>query len=308
LYFTTAAGMKRKNTFFGWPEIKKEMKKVIALVLGVILFGSGYLMVEDAAAGKSIQVKGSDTMVHLATQWAESYMNINKNAVIAVTGGGSGTGIVALLNGTADIANASRKIRSKELKAAQNKGLEIKEHVVAWDGIAVIVNPGNPVSDITLAQLKAIYIGKIKNWQQVGGPKKKIVLVGRNTASGTYVFFNKRVCEKEDYSAKMMNLASNSAIVQTVAQDKWAIGYVGMGYLLKNTDKIKGLKVNGVLPSLETVQKNTYVISRPLQMYTVGELQGRIKDFIDFVLSETGQKIVGEAGFVPVRNHGASSN
>ncbi|MCK5219816.1 PstS family phosphate ABC transporter substrate-binding protein, partial [bacterium] len=223
------------------------------------------------------------------------------DANIAVTGGGSGTGIAALLNGTADIATASRKIKAKELELAKKKELDIREHTVARDGIAVIVNLKNPASDLSLEQLKKIYVGAYTKWKQVGGPNKKIVLTGRNTASGTYVFFNKKVCEKEDYSQKMMNLASNSAIVQIVSQDKWAIGYVGLGYLAKNKNKIKGLKVEGVAPSQETVVDDSYVINRPLFFYTVGKPQGRTKQYLDLILSETGQQVVTQAGFVAIK-------
>jgi phosphate transport system substrate-binding protein len=278
------------------------MKKRLAVMLSAaLLMGSG-LAVDNAAAKKtSLQVKGSDTIVHMATEWAEIFMQENKSADIAVTGGGSGTGIAALLNGTADIANASRKIKAKELKLAKKKGLDIKEHTVARDGIAVIVNPKNPVSDLSLEQLKKIYVGAYTNWKKVGGPNKKIVLTGRNTASGTYAFFNKKVCEKEDYSDRMMNLASNSAIIQTITQDKWAIGYVGLGYLAKNKDKVKGLKVEGVAPSQKTVVDNSYVINRPLYLYTVGKPKGTAKKYLDLILSETGQQVVTQAGFVAVK-------
>ena len=277
------------------------MKKRLAVMLSaILLMGSGLAVDNAAAKKKALQVKGSDTIVHMATEWAEMFMEKNKGANIAVTGGGSGTGIAALLNGTADIANASRKIKTKELELAKKKGMDIREHVVARDGISVIVNPKNPVSDLSLEQLKKIYVGAYTNWKKVGGPNKKIVLTGRNTASGTYAFFNKKVCEKEDYSQKMMNLASNSAIVQIVSQDKWAIGYVGLGYLAKNKDKIKGLKVEGVAPSQETVVDDSYVINRPLYLYTVGKPKGAAKKYLDLILSGAGQQVVTKAGFVAI--------
>lgn len=280
---------------------ENKMKKRLAVMLSaILLMGSGLAVDNAAARKKALQVKGSDTIVHMATEWAELFMKKNKNEDIAVTGGGSGTGIAALLNGTADIANASRKIKAKELTLAKKKGMDIKEHTVARDGIAVIVNPKNPVSDLSLEQLKKIYIGAYTNWKKVGGPNKKIVLTGRNTASGTYAFFNKKVCEKEDYSQKMMNLASNSAIVQIVSQDKWAIGYVGLGYLAKNKDKIKGLKVEGVAPSQETVVDDSYVINRPLYLYTVGKPKGAAKKYLDLILSGAGQQVVTKAGFVAI--------
>ncbi len=277
------------------------MKKRLAVMLSaILLMGSGLAVDNAAAKKKALQVKGSDTIVHMATEWAEMFMEKNKGANIAVTGGGSGTGIAALLNGTADIANASRKIKTKELELAKKKGMDIREHVVARDGISVIVNPKNPVSDLSLEQLKKIYVGAYTNWKKVGGPNKKIVLTGRNTASGTYAFFNKKVCEKEDYSDKMMNLSSNSAIVQTISQDKWAIGYVGLGYLAKNKDKVKGLKVEGVAPSQETVVDDSYVINRPLYLYTVGKPQGTAKKYLDLILSGAGQQVVTQAGFVAI--------
>ncbi len=276
-------------------------KRLVVMLSTILLIGSGLAVDNAAARKKALQVKGSDTIVHMATEWAEIFMQENKDADIAVTGGGSGTGIAALLNGTADIATASRRIKDKEMGLAKKKGLDIKEHTVARDGIAVIINPKNPVSELSREQLKKIYVGAYTNWKKVGGPDKKIVLTGRNTASGTYAFFNQKVCEKEDYSQKMMNLVSNSAIVQVITQDKWAIGYVGLGYLAKNKNKIKGLKVEGVAPSQETVVDDSYVINRPLFFYTVGKPQGRTKQYLDLILSETGQQVVTQAGFVAIK-------
>ncbi len=253
-----------------------------------------------------ITVKGSDTMVHLASSWAESYMSKHPDTDISVTGGGSGTGIAALLNGTTDICIASRSIKDKEVKLAEEKGIQPTEIVTSRDGIAVVVNPGNPVDVLTIEQIGKIYIGAYTNWNQLGGPDNKIVVLSRESSSGTYVFFQKRVMNSRDYTEDALLMPSTSAIIQSVSQDKWAVGYVGLGYAFGAKDKVKMLQVKesadaaAIIPSVATVQSGEYAIARPLHFYISGTPSGTVKSMVDFVLSEEGQKIVLETGYVPV--------
>jgi len=260
----------------------------------------------DKPAVKYITIKGSDTMVHLASAWAEDYMKAHPDADISVTGGGSGTGIAALLNGTTDICIASRSIKAKEVTLAKEKGLNPNEIVTSRDGIAVVVNPGNPVEDLTIEQIGKIYTGVYTNWNQLGGGDHEIVILSRESSSGTYVFFQEHVMKKKDYSPEAMLMPSTSAIIQSVSQDVWAIGYVGLGYGVQAGDKVKMLHVKNdtdsapIVPSVATVQDASYGIARPLHFYTNGTPAGMTKDFVDFVLSDAGQKIVLEAGYVPI--------
>ncbi len=263
-----------------------------------------------AGQSASIQVKGSDTMVNLTQAWAEAYMQTHPEASIAVTGGGSGTGIAALLNGTTDIAISSRDIQDKEIAHGKAKGIEPVESVVALDGIAVIVNPTNKIAKLNVDQLSAIFTGKTINWSELGGMGKKIVALSRDRSSGTHVFFLEHVLRKgnakgpEEYGTSGLLLPSSQAIVDEVAQRPDAIGYIGLGYL---SNKVKDVAVAAdkstvyVKPSVDTVRSKAYPISRSLLMYTNGAPQGAMKDFIDYVLSPGGQKIVEEQGFVPIK-------
>jgi phosphate transport system substrate-binding protein len=285
--------------------VKTLGKILIITSIGILLTGCGKR--ESRPETAYLTIKGSDTMVHLASNWAEAYMRSHPNIDISVTGGGSGTGIAALLNGTTDICIASRKIKSKELELAKEKGIQPVEIVTARDGIAVVVNPGNPVSELTIEQIGKIYTGAYFNWEQVGGPDKPIVVLSRESSSGTYVFFQKRVMYKKDYTRDAMLMPSTSAIVQSVAQDRWAIGYVGLGYALEAAAKVKILRVKetiespAIAPSVATVQSGQYPIARPLHIYTNGAGTGAVKEFLEFVLSPAGQEIVLETGYVPVR-------
>jgi phosphate transport system substrate-binding protein len=226
--------------------------------------------------------------------------------IISVTGGGSGTGIAALLNGTTDICIASRSIKSKEIKMAEEKGLHPNEIVTSRDGIAVVVNPGNPINKLTIEQIGKMYTGAYTNWSELGGPDQDIVILSRESSSGTYVFFQEFVMRKKDYSPEAMLMPSTSAIIQSVSQDAWAIGYVGLGYGVQAGDKVKMLSVMNdadspaVAPSVATVQDASYGIARPLHFYTNGTPSRVTAGFVDFVLSEAGQKIVLETGYVPV--------
>jgi len=287
------------------------LKKVITLGLTVLM--AGLVMVacsqkteEQKAAAKYITIKGSDTMVHLASAWAESFMKSHPDADISVTGGGSGTGIAAILNGTTDICIASRSIKAKELTLAKEKGLSPNEIVTSRDGIAVVVNPENPISELTIEQIGKIYTGVYTNWKDLGGPDHEIVILSRESSSGTYVFFQEHVMKKKDYSPNAMLMPSTSAIIQSVTQDMWAIGYVGLGYGVQAADRVKMLNVKNdadspaIAPSVASVQDASYGIARPLHFYTNGTPTGTTKDFVDFVLSDAGQAIVLEAGYVPI--------
>ena len=282
------------------------MMTLILALSGMLIIGCSEKAKDAKSAVQYITIKGSDTMVHLASDWAEAYMAKHPNTDISVTGGGSGTGIAAILNGTTDICIASRSVKAKEEKLAAEKGLSLKELATSRDGIAVVVNPNNPISELSIEQIGKIYTGAYTNWSELGGPDEKIVVLSRESSSGTYVFFQGRVLSKKDYSPDAMLMPSTSAIIQSVSQDTWAIGYVGLGYGVAAGSKIKMLAVKedatapAVIPSVATVQDGTYSIARPLHFYTNGAPAGEIKNFIDFVLSEEGQKIVLEAGYVPV--------
>jgi phosphate transport system substrate-binding protein len=253
-----------------------------------------------------ITIKGSDTMVHLASNWAEAYSNAHPGKEVSVTGGGSGTGIAALLNRTTDICIASRQISVEERQLAEDRQIVPNEITVARDGIAVVVNPDNPVSELTIEQIGKIYTGRCSNWMQVGGPDQPIVVLSRESSSGTYVFFQEHVMQKRDYVESAMLMPSTSAIIQSVSQDSWAIGYVGLGYAEDARQKVKVLKVmekdnaDAVEPSEETIDSGVYPIARSLYFYTNGQPKGLVKDVVDFVLSPAGQKIVRETGYVPV--------
>ena len=256
-----------------------------------------------------IENKGSDTIVNLALAWAEKYQGEHPDVRISVTGGGSGTGIAALLNGTVDIANASRQIKSEEVAEAKSNGVDPVEHVIARDAIAVIVNPENPVSQLTLKQISDMYSGKISNWSQVGGEDRPIVRLSRETNSGTHVYFLEtvlRLSSKDDktlFSMDTLLLPSSEGIVSEVRQNPNAIGYDGLGYVPKDLKTIAIAKEAGdvyVLPSITTVNDKSYPIARDLYMYTNGEPTGIVKTYLDWILSSEAQQIVADLGFVPV--------
>lgn len=257
-----------------------------------------------------IENKGSDTIVNLALAWAESYQGDHPQVRISVTGGGTGTGIAALINGTVDIANASRQIKPEEMKLAEDKDIQPVEFVIARDAIAVIVNPENPVSDLTLQQISDIYSGKIKNWTEVGGEDRPIIRLSRETNSGTHVYFLETVLRLGDknnktfFSADTLLLPSSEGIIAEVRQNPNAIGYDGLGYVppdLKTIAISRHAGVPYVLPSAATVNDNSYPIARDLYMYTVGEPSGAVKDYLDWILSPEAQEIVTELGFVPIK-------
>ena len=255
-----------------------------------------------------IENKGSDTIVNLALAWAEKYQGDHPDVRISVTGGGSGTGIAALVNGTVDLANASRKIKDEETSEAQSNGVTPVEHIIARDAIAVIVNPNNPVNELTLQQISDIYSGKYTNWNEVGGEDRPIVRLSRETNSGTHVYFLEtvlRLGSKEDktlFSTNTLLLPSSEGIISEVRDNPNAIGYDGLGYVPKDLKMIAIAKEAGgeyVLPSIDTVNDKTYAIARDLYMYTNGEPAGVVKDYLDWILSDEAQVIVADLGFVP---------
>ncbi|MEP0805235.1 MAG: phosphate ABC transporter substrate-binding protein [Chloroflexota bacterium] len=257
-----------------------------------------------------IENKGSDTMVNLALAWAEKYQSDHPNVRISVTGGGSGTGIAALINGTVDIANASRQIKQEEIEEAKANGSNPVEFVVARDAIAVIVNPNNPVSQLTLQQISDIYSGKINNWKEVGGEDRPIVRLSRETNSGTHVYFLETVLrlgkkgDKTLFSMDTLLLPSSEGIITEVRQNPNAIGYDGLGYVPADLKVIAIAKESGgayVLPSIATVNDKSYAVARDLYMYTNGEPTGILKEYLDWILSPEAQEIVAELGFVPVK-------
>lgn len=261
----------------------------------------------QAELSGSITVKGSDTMVNLASAWAEAFTKENPKVSISVTGGGSGTGIAALINKQTDIANASRPMKDEEKQKARSNGVEPVEIQVALDGLSVVVNPSNPVSELSIPQLSDIYSGKISNWKDVGGKDAPIVVLARDTNSGTHVFFKEHVVQYQDksleYGSNVQFMAATQAGFDEVAQNENAIMYGGLGYV---TDKVKPLGVKkdagspAVQASIATVKSGEYAIARPLFVYTNGEPTGLLKAYIDWILGSEGQKIVEELEFVPI--------
>lgn len=254
-----------------------------------------------------ITIKGSDTMVHLVTNWAEAYMNSNPNFEITVNGGGSGTGISALINGTTDVAASSREMKSKEMEEAKAAGNEPVENLVGLDGIAVVANPENPINELTMAQLKDIFTGKKTNWKDFGGPDSPIGIYSRESSSGTYQFFQEHVLGKENYAASAKLMPATSAIVEGCASEKSGIGYVGLGYAAEAGSKIKIIAVKAddvspaVMPTEATVKDKTYAIARGLYLYTKTSSPEAVKSFLSFCLSADGQKILTETGYITIQ-------
>jgi len=280
----------------------------IALGLGLLLSGCRSTPADPATDSQTIVNKGSDTIVNLALAWAEAYHQVEPEVSISVTGGGSGTGIAALINGTLDLANASRQIKPEEREQAEANGIIPVEFVVARDAIAIIVNPNNPVEQLTIGQLSDIYSGKIVNWSQVGGEDRPIVKLSRETNSGTHVYFLEIVLRRGDsqdktlFSPDTLLLPSSEGITAEVRDNPNAIGYDGLGYV---TPDVKVIAVAAdqsgpfVLPSGDTVNNGQYPIARDLYMYSADQPTGRVLDYLNWILGPEAQRIVSELGFVP---------
>ena len=277
--------------------MKTTKLKIAGILVVIMTIGFSF------TTSDKITIKGSDTMVILSQQWAEAYMKKHPETTIQVTGGGSGVGIAALINGSTDIANSSRPMKPGELekiKAKYNKnGIEI---ACAKDGLSVFLNKGNVVSELTVEQIGAIFSGKITNWKQVGGADAKIQLYGRESSSGTFEFFKEHVV-KTDFSPSCQTLPGTAAIVNAVKKDKYSIGYGGAAYAedVKDCKVKKDAKSKGFLPTAATIKNKTYPISRYLYMYLKSKPTGETKKFIDWILGSEGQKMIATVGYFPVK-------
>ncbi|MEZ4664405.1 MAG: phosphate ABC transporter substrate-binding protein [Caldilineaceae bacterium] len=268
--------------------------------------------VGDASAQRAIQNKGSDTIVNLALAWAEAYRKIQPDVSIAVTGGGSGTGIAALINGTVDIANASRQMKESEMEEAKANGFDPIEFTIAIDALAVIVNLENPVNELTIPQLADIFTGRITNWKEVGGNDAAIVLLSRESNSGTHVYFLEEVVrlgEKENkdiFAPQTLLMPSSVGITSEIRRNPNAIGYDGLGYVDTAHEKMLAIAKDAdapyVMPSVESGADGSYPISRGLYMYTAGEPTGVIAEYLNWIMGPDGQQIVADLGFVPLPN------
>jgi phosphate transport system substrate-binding protein len=285
---------------------------LIALItLSGCSWGAGEVSAADEAAGvqRAIQNKGSDTLVNLALAWAERYREIDPTVSIAVTGGGSGTGIASLINGTVDIANASRKMKEDEIAEAQVNGINPVEFTVAIDALAIVIHPNNPVDKLTIDQLSDIFTGRIINWKEVGGNDAPIILLSRETNSGTHVYFLEQVVRKGDqenediFAPQTLLMPSSVGITSEVQRNPNAIGYDGLGYVTEH-EKVIAVAQDShspyVLPTVETGADGSYPIARGLYMYTAGEPTGVIAEYLDWIRGPEGQAIVAELGFVPL--------
>jgi len=281
---------------------------ILALLAGC---RSGDQSAADGGADRrAIQNKGSDTIVNIALAWAEEYRNVDPSVSIAVTGGGSGTGIASLINGTANIANASRSMKEDEIEDARANDIEPVEHVVAIDALAIIVNLENPVSELSIDQLSDIFTGRITNWKDVGGNDAEIILVSRETNSGTHVYFLEEVVRRgqkeidDIFAPQTLLMPSSVGITSEVRRNANAIGYDGLGYVDPAHEKILAIAVEAespfVMPSTETAKEGTYPLSRDLYMYTAGEPQNVIAEYLDWIMSPVGQAIVESLGFIPL--------
>ncbi|MFN8280616.1 MAG: PstS family phosphate ABC transporter substrate-binding protein [Saprospiraceae bacterium] len=273
------------------------MKKFLFAVSSVLALSAFY------PAGLDIRIKGSDTVLPLSQKFAEVFIKKNPGARITVTGGGSGVGLAAFLEGTTDIAMSSRKIKVSEKLKMQEAGKNYKELIIANDALSVIVHPSNKVDRLTREQLEGIFTGKITNWKQLGGEDQKIIAYSRESSSGTYEFFKEHVMDNKNYAASVLNMPATGAIIQSVAQNKNAVGYVGLAYVDKN---VKGVSVsydqgkNYVKATIANARSNKYPVVRPLYYYYLTKDESKLKPFINFALSSEGQKLVTEIGYVSV--------
>lgn len=268
------------------------VKKLFLASLMCLIFS-----VSSAVAAENVVIKGSTTVLPIAQAALEAYMKAHPGVNISLSGGGSGDGIKALIDKSTDIANSSREIKDKEIALAKERGVTPVAHTIAIDALTPIVHPKNKVNGLTIDQLSQIYQGKITNWKEVGGDNLQIVVVSRDSSSGTFEAWGHLVLNNAKVTPKAQLQASNGAVVQTVSKNRYAIGYVGIGYINKS---VKGLTVNGIPASAKTALSKEYPIARPLYMYTNGQPKGVVVNFIKFVLSPAGQKLVAKEGFVPL--------
>lgn len=283
------------------------MKRIIAVTAAVLTLTTACTAF---AAKGNLKIAGSNTVLPLSQLWAEEFMANNDGASVSVSGGGTGTGLSNLLNGTCDIANASREARAKEIDAAKARNSKLVATKIARDGLAIIVNPANNVRNLTMAQLKAIYSGSAQSWKEVGGESSKdIVVIGRDSSSGTYGFVQDTVLGGKAYTKSMLSIPTTAAICQAVAQSKEAIGYAGMAYAEEaaKAGKVRIISISrkhgeaGMVPTKANVMDGTYPLFRFLYMYTLGNPKGVAGDFVKFALSSEGQKLVTESGYLPLK-------
>ncbi|MFH1977514.1 MAG: PstS family phosphate ABC transporter substrate-binding protein [Pseudomonadota bacterium] len=265
-------------------------------IAGVII--TAVIFTSSMAFAGNIAINGSTTVLPIAQKVAEAYMKEHPDTAISISGGGSGNGIKALIDKTTDIANSSRAIKKEESEQAKAKGSNPVEFIVAFDCIVPIVHTSNQLKNITLDQLKAMYQGKIRNWKEIGGADKPIVVISRDTSSGTYEVWEEKVMKKERVFPRALLQASNGAIVQAVSKNPNAIGYIGLGYM---DNSVKMLSVNDITGSKETTLNKSFPVSRPLYMYTSVQPTGDVKKFLDYMISKKGQKLVEEEGFIPLK-------
>ena len=265
-------------------------------IAGVIV--PAVILTAGIAFAGNISINGSTTVLPVAQKTAEAYMKEHPDTKISISGGGSGNGIKALIDKTTDIANSSRAIKKEEMDQAKAKGSDPMEFVVAYDCIVPVMHTSNPLKNITVDQLKALYKGEIRNWKEIGGSDKPVVIISRDTSSGTYEVWEEKVMKKERVFPGALLQASNGAIVQAVSKNPNAIGYIGLGYM---DNSVKMLSVNGITGSKETTLNKTFPVSRPLYMYTPVKPAGDVKKFLDYVVSNKGQKLVEEEGFIPLK-------
>ena len=284
--------------------MKGEIKLVITIALIFLLVA---LFVFSESARTKVQQKGSDTMLELAQIWAEEYVKVNDNVTLSVSGGGSGTGIAQLINGQIDIADASRQIKDFEIANAESQGVTPVEFKTCIDGIAIITHKNINISGISFSQLRGIYNGTISNWKMIGGPDLKITVYGRQSNSGTYMFFQKQVMNNNDYRTDMQPLNGNAQIVDAVIGDDEGIGYVGVAYAENRADKLNILRVredentDGYLPTTDNITIGNYPISRYLYIYTNGNPTGELANYIRWILDENGgQRLAENIGFIPL--------
>lgn len=278
--------------------MKKNLLKITLILVSAITLTS------CSKTSEAIKITGSDTVLPLSQKEAEEYMKDVPVASISITGGGSGVGIAALIEGSIDIAQASRMIKFDETNKIEEQGKSLKELVIAYDALAVVVNPKNEVTNLTREQLEAIFTGKITNWSELGGADLEIVPYSRETSSGTYEFFKESILDNKNYVNGIMSMPATGAIIQSVSQTEGAIGYVGLAYI---NDTVKPVHVSYdggnsfVAPSFENAKNKSYPVVRPLLYYYTDATEQKVKPFLDFILSEKGQKIVEEIGYIPVR-------
>ena len=262
------------------------------------------LLLPAMLTAQAFKIKGSDTVLPLSQAEAEAFMKKNPGTSIAVTGGGSGVGLAAIISGTTDIAQSSRSMKMDEKLKMQEAGKAFKEVIIAYDALAVIVHPSNPVSQLTREQLEGIFTGKISNWKEIGGDDAKIVVYSRETSSGTYEFFKEHVLNKKNFSASALLMPATGAIVQSISQTKGAIGYVGLAYIEKTVKPLNVSYDKGktfIAPKVETAMDKTYPVTRPLYYYYLTKIEKTVSPFVNYILSAEGQKVVLETGYVPLK-------